>query len=241
MLAQQLSLKRAHEERRTRAAPVMPRRCRTSRNRSSARFLQTLPFKLTGAQQRVCAEIARRTTLPHPMQRLLQGDVGSGKTMVAALAAAQAIDAGYQAALMAPTEILAEQHVAQARRVAGTARRDGRVADRQPEDEGKARRAEAAASGAAQLVIGTHALIQDAVRVRAAGSRDRRRTASLRRRPAARAARQGHKAADGARDFQPHQLMMSATPIPRTLAMTYYADLDVSMIDELPPGPHADR
>ena len=124
LLAQQLSLKRAHEERRTRAAPVMPRRSPDEPESLSARFLKTLPFRLTGAQQRVGAEIARDLTRPHPMQRLLQGDVGSGKTVVAALAAAQAIDAGYQAALMAPTEILAEQHFAQAARLAGAARRE---------------------------------------------------------------------------------------------------------------------
>jgi len=110
LLAQQLSLKRAHEERRTRAAPAMPRRLPDDDASLVVRLLRTLPFALTGAQQRVVAEIAGELTLAHPMQRLLQGDVGSGKTIVAALAAAQAIDAGYQAALMAPTEILAEQH-----------------------------------------------------------------------------------------------------------------------------------
>ena len=96
LLAQQLSLKRAHEERRTRAAPVMPRRAADETQTLVARFLKTLPFKLTRAQERVCAEISNELMLPHPMQRLLQGDVGSGKTIVAALAAAQAIDAGYQ-------------------------------------------------------------------------------------------------------------------------------------------------
>ncbi len=110
LLAQQLSLKRAHDERRTRAAPAMPRRPATDPGALVAGLLRALPFALTRAQQRVGAEIAHDLTQPHPMQRLLQGDVGSGKTVVAALAAAQAIDAGYQAALMAPTEILAEQH-----------------------------------------------------------------------------------------------------------------------------------
>ncbi|MEK8069140.1 DEAD/DEAH box helicase, partial [Burkholderia contaminans] len=110
LLAQQLSLKRAHEERRTRAAPAMPRRTASDADALTTRLYAALPFTLTGAQARVVDEIANDLTLAHPMQRLLQGDVGSGKTVVAALAATQAIDAGYQAALMAPTEILAEQH-----------------------------------------------------------------------------------------------------------------------------------
>jgi ATP-dependent DNA helicase RecG len=236
LLAQQLSLKRAHEERRTRAAPVMPRRSLDEPESLSARFLKTLPFRLTGAQQRVCAEIADELTLPHPMQRLLQGDVGSGKTIVAALAAAQAIDAGYQAALMAPTEILAEQH---ARKLRGWLEPLGvTVAWLAGSLKAKDKRAalEAAASGAAQLVIGTHAIIQDAVEFARLGFVivDEQHRFGVAQRLALRAKAQN--AADGARDFQPHQLMMSATPIPRTLAMTYYADLDVSTIDELPPG-----
>lgn len=236
LLAQQLSLKRAHEERRTRAAPVMPRRSLDEPESLSARFLKTLPFRLTGAQQRVSAEIADELTLPHPMQRLLQGDVGSGKTIVAALAAAQAIDAGYQAALMAPTEILAEQH---ARKLRGWLEPLGvTVAWLAGSLKAKDKRAalEAAASGAAQLVIGTHAIIQDAVEFARLGFVivDEQHRFGVAQRLALRAKAQN--AADGARDFQPHQLMMSATPIPRTLAMTYYADLDVSTIDELPPG-----
>ncbi|SAK40519.1 ATP-dependent DNA helicase RecG [Caballeronia pedi] len=236
LLAQQLSLKRAHEERRTRAAPAMPRRSPDDETSLVVRLLRALPFALTGAQQRVVAEIAGELTLAHPMQRLLQGDVGSGKTIVAALAAAQAIDAGYQAALMAPTEILAEQH---ARKLRGWLEPLGvTVAWLAGSLKAKEKRAatEAAALGTAKLVIGTHAIIQDAVEFARLGLVivDEQHRFGVAQRLALRA--KALNAADGARDFQPHQLMMSATPIPRTLAMTYYADLDVSTIDELPPG-----
>ncbi|SAK53774.1 ATP-dependent DNA helicase RecG [Caballeronia catudaia] len=236
LLAQQLSLKRAHEERRTRAAPAMPRRLPNDEQSLVARLLKALPFALTGAQERVVAEIAGELTLAHPMQRLLQGDVGSGKTIVAALAAAQAIDAGYQAALMAPTEILAEQH---ARKLRGWLEPLGvSVAWLAGSLKAKDKRAalESAALGTAQLVIGTHAIIQDAVEFARLGLVivDEQHRFGVAQRLALRA--KAANAADGARDFQPHQLMMSATPIPRTLAMTYYADLDVSTIDELPPG-----
>ncbi|WP_323121844.1 ATP-dependent DNA helicase RecG [Burkholderia alba] len=236
LLAQQLSLKRAHEERRTRAAPAMPRRARDEAASLSARLYAALPFALTGAQERVVAEIARDLTQPHPMQRLLQGDVGSGKTVVAALAAAQAIDAGYQAALMAPTEILAEQH---ARKLRAWLEPLGvSVAWLAGSLKAKDKRAaiEAAALGTAQLVIGTHAIIQDSVEFARLGLVivDEQHRFGVEQRLALRA--KAANAADGALGFQPHQLMMSATPIPRTLAMTYYADLDVSTIDELPPG-----
>jgi len=236
LLAQQMSLKRAHEERRMRTAPEMPRRAPTDSGSLVARLLAALPFALTGAQQRVCAEISQDLTQPHPMQRLLQGDVGSGKTVVAALAAAQAIDSGYQAALMAPTEILAEQH---ARKLRGWLEPLGvSVAWLAGSLKTKEKRAalEAAALGTAHLVIGTHAIIQDAVEFARLGLVivDEQHRFGVEQRLALRAKAQN--AADGARDFQPHQLMMSATPIPRTLAMTYYADLDVSTIDELPPG-----
>jgi ATP-dependent DNA helicase RecG len=236
LLAQQLSLKRAHEERRRRSAPAMPRQLPGDETSLVARLLCALPFALTGAQQRVVEEIAGELTLPHPMQRLLQGDVGSGKTIVAALAAAQAIDAGYQAALMAPTEILAEQH---ARKLRGWLEPLGvSVAWLAGSLKVKDKRAalEAASLGTAQLIIGTHAIIQDAVEFARLGLVivDEQHRFGVAQRLALRAKAQN--AADGARDFQPHQLMMSATPIPRTLAMTYYADLDVSTIDELPPG-----
>ncbi|KFX63019.1 ATP-dependent DNA helicase RecG [Paraburkholderia fungorum] len=236
LLAQQMSLKRAHDERRTRAAPAMPRRKLGDETALVARLLKALPFSLTKAQERVGGEIALDLTQPHPMQRLLQGDVGSGKTIVAALAAAQAIDAGYQAALMAPTEILAEQH---ARKLRGWLEPLGvSVAWLAGSLKTKEKRAaiEAAALGTAQLVIGTHAIIQDAVEFARLGLVivDEQHRFGVAQRLALRAKAQN--ASDGAHDFQPHQLMMSATPIPRTLAMTYYADLDVSTIDELPPG-----
>ena len=240
LLAQQLSLKRAHEERRRRTAPPMPSSAsngaRGVGQTLSARLRGALPFELTGAQTRVVAEISVDLAAPHPMQRLLQGDVGSGKTVVAALAAAQAIDAGYQAAMMAPTEILAEQH---ARKLRGWLEPLGvTVAWLAGSLKTKEKRCalEAAASGAAQLVIGTHAMIQETVEFARLGLVivDEQHRFGVAQRLALRA--KAHRAADGASDFQPHQLMMSATPIPRTLAMTYYADLDVSTIDELPPG-----
>jgi ATP-dependent DNA helicase RecG len=240
LLAQQLSLKRAHEERRRRTAPAMPRRPAGDTASLAERLLHGLPFALTGAQTRVVADISADLVAAHPMQRLLQGDVGSGKTVVAALAAAQAIDAGYQAAMMAPTEILAEQH---ARKLRGWLEPLGvTVAWLAGSLKAKEKRAalEAAASGAAHLVIGTHAMIQDAVEFSRLGlvivDEQHRFGVAQRLALRAKARRESLGAADGAQDFQPHQLMMSATPIPRTLAMTYYADLDVSTIDELPPG-----
>jgi ATP-dependent DNA helicase RecG len=256
LLAQQLSLKRAHEERRRRTAPAMPRRPAGDTATLAARLLHALPFALTGAQTRVVAEISADLAAPHPMQRLLQGDVGSGKTVVAALAAAQAIDAGYQAAMMAPTEILAEQH---ARKLRGWLEPLGvTVAWLAGSLKTKEKRAAlaAAASGEARLVVGTHAMIQDTVEFERLGlvivdeqhrfgvaqrlalrakARKEPRNEPSDERPSD-AHETGHGEAGGACDFQPHQLMMSATPIPRTLAMTYYADLDVSTIDELPPG-----
>ncbi|PMS23151.1 ATP-dependent DNA helicase RecG [Trinickia dabaoshanensis] len=234
LLAQQLSLKRAHEERRARSAPSMPRGA--GAHTLVERLSAALPFQLTGAQARVVAEIEADLGAPHPMQRLLQGDVGSGKTVVAALAAAQAIDCGYQAAMMAPTEILAEQH---ARKLRGWLEPLGvTVAWLAGSLKAKEKRAavEAAASGAAQLVIGTHAIIQDTVQFARLGLVivDEQHRFGVAQRLALRA--KADRAAEGGAPFQPHQLMMSATPIPRTLAMTYYADLDVSTIDELPPG-----
>jgi len=238
LLAQQLSLKRAQAQRRARSAPVMVR----AKGPATllARFEAALPFALTGAQQRVWAEIGTDLAQPHPMQRLLQGDVGSGKTIVAALAAAQAIDAGYQAALMAPTEILAEQH---ARKLRGWLEPLGiEVAWLAGSLKAKAKReaVAAVAEGRARLVIGTHAIIQDTVEFARLGLVivDEQHRFGVQQRLAlrAKAQRAAGPGRAGPDEFQPHQLMMSATPIPRTLAMTYYADLDVSTIDELPPG-----
>jgi len=233
LLAQQISLRRSQAARREKNAPSMPRRD----DGLLKRFLAALPFQLTGAQQRVVAEIAADMGRPHPMHRLLQGDVGSGKTIVAALAACQAIDAGYQAALMAPTEILAEQHY---RKLSAWLEPLGvPVAWLAGSLKTKAKREAVARaeSGEARLVIGTHALIQDGVKFANLGLAvvDEQHRFGVAQRLALRG-----KAAEGDQpkpdEKVPHQLMMSATPIPRTLAMTYYADLDVSVIDELPPG-----
>lgn len=229
LLAQQLSLKRAQASRRAKLAPALPV-C----GELSARFLAQLPFALTGAQQRVVDEIRSDIKEAFPMQRLLQGDVGSGKTVVAALAAAQAIDSGYQAVLMAPTEILAEQHY---RKIAGWMAPLGITVAWLSGSQKKKDKTEAMAlieSGQARLVIGTHAVIQDAVQFAKLGLVivDEQHRFGVGQRLALR------NKAQVSTDIQvvPHQLMMSATPIPRTLAMTYYADLEVSVIDELPPG-----
>ena len=184
---------------------------------------------MPGAQQRVWGELRADLVTPHPMQRLLQGDVGSGKTIVAALAATQAIDSGYQAALMAPTEILAEQHF---RKIAGWLEPLGvNVAwltgslKKKEKDDARAR----IESGQARLVVGTHALIQQDVEFAKLGLVivDEQHRFGVAQRLTLR-----NKGVASV----PHQLMMSATPIPRTLAMTYFADLEVSVIDELPPG-----
>jgi len=225
LLAQQLSLKRAQQARREKGAPVLG-----AVGSLSEAFLKALPFRLTNAQQRVVEEIRKDLREDYPMQRLLQGDVGSGKTVVAALAAAQAIDSGYQAALMAPTEILAEQHF---RKIAAWMEPLGvKVAwlTGSLKKKEKTAAGEMAESGAAQLVIGTHALIQDSVQFAKLGLVlvDEQHRFGVGQRLTLR-----NKGSDG---LVPHQLMMSATPIPRTLAMTYYADLEVSVIDELPPG-----
>lgn len=228
LLAQQLSLKRAHAARRNRDAPVLPQPVATDGSLID-RFLQQLPFALTGAQARAWAEIAADLSQPFPMQRLLQGDVGSGKTVVAALACLRAVEAGYQAAFMAPTEILAEQHF---RKLADWLAPLGvQVAWLSGSLKVREKRAmkEAIASGAAPIAVGTHALIEDAVDFARLGVAvvDEQHRFGVRQRLALRAK---------AGDVSPHQLMMSATPIPRTLAMSFYADLDVSVIDELPPG-----
>jgi ATP-dependent DNA helicase RecG len=224
LLAQQISLKRAHEARRSRDAPVL-----AGRGALIKRFIGALPFRLTAAQARAWQEISADLAQPFPMQRLLQGDVGSGKTVVAALACLRAVEAGYQAAFMAPTEILAEQHY---RKLAGWLEPLGiRVAWLSGSLKVRDKRAMKAliASGEAPIAVGTHALIEDAVDFARLGAAvvDEQHRFGVRQRLALRAKAGG---------ISPHQLMMSATPIPRTLAMSYYADLDVSVIDELPPG-----
>jgi ATP-dependent DNA helicase RecG len=224
LLAQQLSMKRAQAARRQQGAPVLAKA-----GELTALLLKALPFSLTSAQQRVLEEIRVDLAAPYPMQRLLQGDVGSGKTVVAALAATQAIDNQFQAALMAPTEILAEQHF---RKIASwlaplgvnIAWLTGSLKKREKE-EARAR----IEDGSAQLVIGTHALIQQDVTFARLGLVivDEQHRFGVAQRLTLR---------NKGLDSVPHQLMMSATPIPRTLAMTYFADLEVSVIDELPPG-----
>jgi ATP-dependent DNA helicase RecG len=229
LLAQQLSLKRAQVARRAKGAAPLP-----LIGTVTQAFAQALPFTLTAAQARVLDEIRADLRLPFPMQRLLQGDVGSGKTVVAALAAAQAIDNGFQAALMAPTEILADQHF---RKIAAWMEPLGvRVAWLTGSLKKKEKLAAQALieSGEAQLVIGTHSLIQEAVQFAKLGLVivDEQHRFGVGQRLSLR--NKGGDGKDGGN--VPHQLMMSATPIPRTLAMTYYADLEVSVIDELPPG-----
>lgn len=196
-----------------------------------SRFLTSLPFEPTNAQKRVTEDIERDLAQPSPMMRLVQGDVGSGKTLVAALAALTAIDNGKQVALMAPTEILAEQH---ANNFANWLRPFGiEVGWLAGKVKGKARNAqlEAIKNGDVQMIIGTHALFQESVEFHdlALIIIDEQHRFGVHQRLTLR--EKGAKA-----DHYPHQLIMTATPIPRTLAMTVYADLDTSIIDELPPG-----
>lgn len=225
LLTHQLSLQRLREQVRAQAAPALP-----IAQRLPQLFLQNLGFAPTGAQQRVGAEIAYDLSQHEPMLRLVQGDVGAGKTVVAALAALQALEAGYQVALMAPTEILAEQHFINFSRwleplgieVAWLA---GKL-------KGKVRASalERIASGA-PMIVGTHALFQEEVRFQrlALAIIDEQHRFGVQQRLALR-----QKGVDGR--LCPHQLIMTATPIPRTLAMSAYADLDTSILDELPPG-----
>ena len=228
LLAQQLAQAQARLERQALRAPAL----RASADAGlQQRLRAALPFQLTAAQQRVGREIGADLGREQPMHRLLQGDVGSGKTVVAALAAAVAIDAGWQCALMAPTEILAEQHfrkLVQWLQPLGvgvawlTGSRKGKV---------RAMMLSQVASGEATLVVGTHAVIQDDVHFAKLGLAiiDEQHRFGVQQRLALR-----RKLAEG--ELEPHLLMMTATPIPRTLAMTYFADLEVSTIDELPPG-----
>ena len=264
LVAQQLSLRRARQLRAgQRGQPLVNRD-------GEAALLASLPFALTGAQRRVCDEIAADLARQQPMNRLLQGDVGSGKTVIAAVAAMVAVGSGWQATLMAPTEILARQHYERLSpwleplgvRVGWLAGSLGAAAKRRVK--------QAVAAGEVDVLIGTHALIEDSVvfprlalaivdeqhrfgvaqrlALRGEGTRDAGTAAEEVERAGAaqdsaqatagqdgpgRSAAEGHAGEDG---FLPHQLMMTATPIPRTLAMTFYADLDVSVIDELPPG-----
>ncbi len=227
LVAQQLSLKRARALRAgQRGEPLRDRG-------GEQKLLATLPFALTGAQERVRNEIAADLARPQPMNRLLQGDVGSGKTVIAALAAMVAVGSGRQATLMAPTEILARQHYERLQpwleplgvRVGWLAGSLSAGAKRQIR--------QAVAAGEVDVLIGTHALIEDSVvfpRLALAIVDEQHRFGV-----AQRLALRGERP-EADQTILPHQLMMTATPIPRTLAMTFYADLDVSVIDELPPG-----
>lgn len=225
LLAHQLAMRLNRRRYSAMAAPALK-----SSGALQARLRAGLPFRLTAAQQRVAAEVHANLVRPTPMLRLVQGDVGSGKTVVAALAALQAIEAGYQVALMAPTELLAEQHQRNFERWLAPLQiapqwLAGKV-------KGAARRAAlAAVAGGAPLVIGTHALMQEQVQFRDLGLViiDEQHRFGVHQRLSLR-----DKGQSGTR--VPHQLVMTATPIPRTLAMVAYADLDVSVIDELPPG-----
>ncbi|NGO89864.1 ATP-dependent DNA helicase RecG [Halomonas sp. BC2] len=226
LLAHQLSLREVRLRIQADGAPTLP-----SGRSLQTRFLAQLPFALTGAQRRVLEEIALDLARPAPMLRLVQGDVGSGKTVVAAMAALSALAGNCQAAMMAPTEILAEQHYRSfkawfeplgidvawlAGKLKGKARLDAKAA---------------IADGRARMVVGTHALFQDDVHFQCLGLAiiDEQHRFGVHQRLALR-----EKGEAGG--LTPHQLIMTATPIPRTLAMSAYADLDVSVIDELPPG-----
>jgi len=225
LLAHHLSLRRQRVAFRQHRAEPLP-----GTGELQQRLRQSLPFSLTGAQRRVLAEIEADLAAPQPMLRLVQGDVGSGKTVVAALAALRAVEGGAQAALMAPTELLAEQH---ARSFAAWLDPLGvELVWLAGKVKGKAReRALARIADGAPVVVGTHALMQEGVAFHRLGLAiiDEQHRFGVHQRLALR-----DKGLDG--DRVPHQLVMTATPIPRTLAMTAYADLDVSAIDELPPG-----
>ena len=222
LLAQQLSMRRHYRERKSRSAPVL-----APKSGYTAALIARLPFRLTPAQQRAWGEIERDLQQPHPMHRLLQGDVGSGKTVVAVLAALRAVENGMQAAVMAPTEILAEQHFRKfGEWLAPLGVEIAWLSGGQSEKERERGRA-AIASGKAKVALGTHALFQKQVAFRALGLAivDEQHRFGVSQRLALRT-----------KGTDLHQLMMSATPIPRTLSMSYFADLDVSVIDELPPG-----
>ncbi|MFK0312249.1 ATP-dependent DNA helicase RecG [Pseudomonas sp. NPDC090233] len=225
LLTHQLSQQRLRESLRSLRAPVLPKV-----KRLQAQYLANLGFQPTGAQQRVANEIAYDLSQHEPMMRLVQGDVGAGKTVVAALAALQALEAGYQVALMAPTEILAEQHYITFKRWLEPLGLE--VAWLAGKLKGKARTSalEQIANGA-PMVVGTHALFQEEVQFKhlALAIIDEQHRFGVQQRLALR-----KKGVAG--ELCPHQLIMTATPIPRTLAMSAYADLDTSVLDELPPG-----
>lgn len=229
LLAHHLALRQVRHQRQTERAP-----CLAAPSESWARLQPQLPFDLTAAQQRVIAEMSEDLTHDYPAQRLLQGDVGCGKTIVAAALALRAIDNGYQVALMAPTELLARQHFhtfttwLQPLDLAVTG-----LGGKLPAAQQRAAHA-AIADGEARMVIGTHALFQTQVQFARLGLMliDEQHRFGVGQRLALRS-----KGESGT--LVPHQIIMSATPIPRSMAMILYADLDISTIEELPPGRHA--
>lgn len=230
LLAQQLSMRLHYRRRRSGSAPVLE-----ARNRLAGKLLESLPFQLTKGQKKAVGEISKDLAAAFPMQRLLQGDVGSGKTVVAALAMLQAIENGYQAAMMAPTEILAEQHYRKLSKwllpiLEPLGMAIAWISGQQKKSQRESMLSHIA-GGRAMLAIGTHALFQEQVQFDRLGLVivDEQHRFGVHQRLALR--RKGTGTIE-----TPHQLMMSATPIPRTLSMSYFADLDVSVIDELPPG-----
>lgn len=226
LLAQQLSMRKLRSQLQQHGAPILK-----GNEQYRHTLLESLPFPLTGAQERVVNEILMDMSLAIPMQRLVQGDVGSGKTIVAALAIIEALSAGYQAVMMAPTELLAEQHLQTFKTwLEPLGIVVGWCVGKQTAKQRKAVLSELK-SGKIQLAVGTHALFQDEVEFDNLGLVviDEQHRFGVHQRLALRDKRQDESSV-------PHQLVMTATPIPRTLAMTAYADLSVSIIDELPPG-----
>lgn len=226
LLAQQLTLRYAREVKSELQAP----RLLGTHGNLREKLTACLPFSLTEAQKRVLVEIYTDLSQNAPMNRLVQGDVGCGKTIVAALSALQAVDSGYQAALMAPTEILAEQHYLKLKPLLEPLGVKVVLLTGSLRTKEKVLRQDMVASGQSQVVIGTHALIQDAVKFHKLGLAivdEQHRFGVEQRLKLRNAVQEG---------TLPHLLMLSATPIPRTLAMSYLADIDVSVIDELPPG-----
>ncbi len=226
LLANYLSLRRLRDQAQSHAAPAL-----TGKGHLRPRLLASLPFGLTNAQQRVGREIARDLAKKQPMLRLVQGDVGSGKTLVAVLAALQAVESGYQAVIMAPTEILAEQHFLNLDQWltplhVGMGFLSGKIKGKKREEALRAFQA-----GEAQVIVGTHALFQEGVAFHKLGLIviDEQHRFGVHQRLSLR--EKGYS-----NGTWPHQLIMTATPIPRTLTMSAYADLDCSVIDELPPG-----
>ncbi|CAN5432987.1 ATP-dependent DNA helicase RecG [soil metagenome] len=232
LLAQQISQLQSRRVRAAMRAPALNGQpMRGTHCTLQEQLLERLPFRLTAAQQRVSLEIEADLKKAVPMHRLLQGDVGAGKTVVAALAAARCIDAGWQCALMAPTEILADQHFSKLLDwLEPLGIKTARLTGSQKPKERRQMLA-LIESGEAGLVIGTHAVIQSKVKFKnlALAIIDEQHRFGVAQRLALRS-KMTHESQE------PHLLMMTATPIPRTLAMSYYADLDVSTLDELPPG-----